>query len=181
MKYSCVRLYCVIHKNSLLLNQHDGDDAPQNVTRNIYIVSRTWRGPLEQPKQWETENLGEFVDAICNLDPCVLKITWLKHTFLIWVLFVKVVATRPVYCDIDKERTHFPDLEQMAVLPVLHMTTVTCLPVCLSNCGLWGLSTVSRSSRSCLSELQVRLLLHRLPVPSHTVQGTNKTDSLKFT
>jgi len=30
MKYSCVRLYCVIHKNSLLLNQHNGDDAPQN-------------------------------------------------------------------------------------------------------------------------------------------------------
>ena len=24
MKYSCVRLYCVIHKNSLLLNQHNG-------------------------------------------------------------------------------------------------------------------------------------------------------------
>ena len=30
VKYSCVRLYCVIHKNSLLLNQHNGDDAPQN-------------------------------------------------------------------------------------------------------------------------------------------------------
>ena len=30
MKYSCVRLHCVIHKNSLLLNQHNGDDAPQN-------------------------------------------------------------------------------------------------------------------------------------------------------
>jgi len=31
MKYSCFRLYCVIHKNYLLLNQHNGDDAPQNV------------------------------------------------------------------------------------------------------------------------------------------------------
>ena len=30
MKYICVRLYCVIHKNSLLLNQHNGDDAPHN-------------------------------------------------------------------------------------------------------------------------------------------------------
>jgi len=29
MKYSFVRLHCVIHKNSLLLNQHNGDDAPQ--------------------------------------------------------------------------------------------------------------------------------------------------------
>ena len=29
MKYRCVRLYCVIHKNSLLLNQHNGDDAPK--------------------------------------------------------------------------------------------------------------------------------------------------------
>jgi len=29
MKYSCVRLHCVIHKNSLLLNQHNGDDPPQ--------------------------------------------------------------------------------------------------------------------------------------------------------
>ena len=29
MKYSCVRLYVRYTKNSLLLNQHNGDDAPQ--------------------------------------------------------------------------------------------------------------------------------------------------------
>jgi len=34
MKYSCVQLYCVIHKNALLLHQHNGDDAPQK----LYIV-----------------------------------------------------------------------------------------------------------------------------------------------
>ena len=35
MKYSCVRLHCVIHKNSLLLNQHNGDDAPQNYSVDV--------------------------------------------------------------------------------------------------------------------------------------------------
>jgi len=35
MKYSCVRLRCVIHKNSLLLNQHNGDDTPQNQSSEI--------------------------------------------------------------------------------------------------------------------------------------------------
>ena len=34
-KYSCVRLHCVIHKNSLLLNQHNGDDAPQKRQHSI--------------------------------------------------------------------------------------------------------------------------------------------------
>ena len=38
MKYSCVRLYCVIHKNSLLLNQHNGDDAPQNDMFSSYSM-----------------------------------------------------------------------------------------------------------------------------------------------
>jgi hypothetical protein len=40
------------------------------VTRNVNIVSRTWRGPLEQLKQWVTENLEEIVDAIRTLVPC---------------------------------------------------------------------------------------------------------------
>ena len=83
-------------------------------------------------------------------------------------------------CNIDKVRKHFADEEQSDILQILDMVTITCLPVCLSNYGLWVLSIVSRSSRSCLSELQISLL-HRLPLPSHTVQGTNKTDSRKFT
>src|SRR5215470_3974108 len=37
MKYSCVRLYCVIHKNSLLLNQHNGDDALQKNFYNEFV------------------------------------------------------------------------------------------------------------------------------------------------
>ena len=38
MKYSCVRLYCVIHKNSLLLNQHNGDDAPQKENSTVKLA-----------------------------------------------------------------------------------------------------------------------------------------------
>lgn len=127
------------------------------VAWNVYIVSRNWRGPLEQPKQWETKNLEEFVDEIRTLVLCAFKITWLKHTFLIWVLFLKVLAGRSVCCNIDKEWTHFPDEEQIATLPVLDIMTVTRLPVCLSNCGLWGLPTVTMSLRSCWNELQISL------------------------
>ena len=30
---------------------------------------------MEQPKQWETENFVEFVDAIRTLVSCIFKIT----------------------------------------------------------------------------------------------------------
>ena len=74
---------------------------------------------MEQPKQWETENFVEFVDAIHTLVPCIFKITWLKHAFLIWVLFFKVLATRAVSAGYVMHQQF--NIQQLYALPTLYL------------------------------------------------------------
>ena len=65
MKYSCVQLYCVIHKNSLLLNQHNGDDAPQKRSMDLQEVEcgvMDWIELAQDRDRWRA-----LVKAVMNL------------------------------------------------------------------------------------------------------------------
>jgi len=125
--YLCLTV-CVIHKNSLLLSQNNGDDAPQNRNQQISILVRT---TLNIPAETNSRQarLRKFQEATnsssVNRDiPSTmwkLKIHYRRNNSLLFLLFHTVHLL--LFCTMTNKCTIISQ-----IITLLHVSTLSCHP-----------------------------------------------------